>query len=369
MNTSPTVPATKLALVPDVALSGPFSYNTKVAWSPTSDWVALFDPGDWIRIGPEFPSIAILDASTGEQRAVHRGHHRVPNALGWHPLGELIASGGVDQNLHVWHAETGLCREHASVFYGHCNWISSVACDPSGKYVASGDVEGTIHLVDLTSWDVYWTPQLRGHVRVTALAFSPGGHWLLSASQEWHGETKITLWDVAAKEQRRTWRGTQAYVGNIIWSPDLCLFATIEVSVQTFVRMVHIVPIEGGALFPLWKAISAAWMDWGRRIRVVTHEGDIKDYEWVNLINFDTRAGTETSWLIRSGRERRRLVECATSGTKDYQHLFPQKPVPRSRVTAFHSPSASKVAFVEQGGVRLCSIVDVGSRALDKNLA
>ena len=355
-NTSAAVPTIRLALVPDVALSGPFSYNARVAWSPDSDCVALFDPGDWIHIDPQSSSVALLDASTGKQRTVHRGHHRIPKALGWHPLGKLIVSGGVDQNLHVWYAETGLCRENASVFYGHWYWISSVACDPTGTYVASGDVEGTIHLVDLDCWDVYWTPQLGGWKRVTALAFSPDGHYLLSASQEGHGKTTVALWNVTRRKWERNWEFQQTSVRAFARSSDLLSVVVIGESTDTAIRRVDLIQIDGNDLLTLRGVISAAWIDQGDQLRVITSDGEVKDYHWTDLIDFDTYALSNALWLRRFGGLARGLVEHATSSSSDFQRLFPETAVPRSRITPFFSPTASRIAFVERGQVSFCTV-------------
>jgi len=59
------------------------------------------------------------------------------------PDGKALASGGQDNTVRVWDAETG--RELA-VLRGHDNTVHSVVYTRDGSRIASGGRDGTVHL-------------------------------------------------------------------------------------------------------------------------------------------------------------------------------------------------------------------------------
>ena len=90
--------------------------------------------------------------------------------------GSLLASGGSDNTIRVWDAETGA---HNQTLTGHTGGVTSVSFSPDGSLLASGDSDNTIRVWDAETGAHNQT--LTGHTGgVTSVSFSPDGSLLAS---------------------------------------------------------------------------------------------------------------------------------------------------------------------------------------------
>jgi WD40 repeat protein len=100
--------------------------------------------------------------------------------------------------------EQVLCKDHSDAVMA-----LTFTCD--GKALASGDYKGTIKVWDTATGKETATFRDPG-ARLHSLAFSPDGKLLASA-----GETRTTLWDLAAKRKAAVLDG---YTSCVVFSPD-----------------------------------------------------------------------------------------------------------------------------------------------------
>ena len=104
---------------------------------------------------------------------------------------------------------------------GHTSWVSAVAFSPGGSLLASASHDETVRL-----WDVKTgreVQKLDGHTgSVSAVAFSPGGSLLASAS---HDET-VRLWDVKTGREVQKLDGHTDWVSAVAFSPGGSLLAS-----------------------------------------------------------------------------------------------------------------------------------------------
>lgn len=113
------------------------------------------------------------------------------DSLAFDQNGELLASGGSDHTVVIWHLETG--EQVDSPLSGRGNEIQSVAFSPDGKQVASASTDKVVSFWDVSTGKPA-LPALVGHAAdVMSLAFSPDGKMLASGS----ADNKIILWDLA----------------------------------------------------------------------------------------------------------------------------------------------------------------------------
>lgn len=144
-------------------------------------WWDLPDPGGFQK-SPESSSLPKLSRKI----EAHKGYTR---GVDISPDGTLVATGGNDNVVRLWAAETGkLVRE----MRGHKRHVYNVKFDPTGKSLVSGDLMGV-----LKQWDVATGKHVRdldakvlskydktfradcGGIR--GMAFSPTGKYLLVA--------------------------------------------------------------------------------------------------------------------------------------------------------------------------------------------
>jgi WD40 repeat protein len=139
------------------------------------------------------------------------------NALAVSPSDQTFAS-AVRDRIQLWDLQTG---KPIRALQGHKDWITALAFSPNGATLASASLDGTIKLWDLASGALI--ASLRSG-RVSAIGFSPDGTVLAAGGQmlKWtDGKTSlegIQLWDLATQQLRGT-LGSKA-VRAIAFSPD-----------------------------------------------------------------------------------------------------------------------------------------------------
>jgi WD40 repeat protein len=145
----------------------------------------------------------------------YHGHKANVNSVAFSPDGSIIASGGADNSVQFWYAETGKIIGKAPP-PAHTKQVTSLAFNPDGKSLASGGADGTIRLWDSSSG----TPLslLSGFEKeITILSFSPDGRNLAAGTTD----GSVILWEAASgqiiAEQNFIFDGS---VNDLSFSPD-----------------------------------------------------------------------------------------------------------------------------------------------------
>ncbi len=149
---------------------------------------AWFPDGASLLVGCGDGAIRRLDAATGDQLSVHRGHDAVVYSVAILDGGRRAASCSEDGTVRLWTLDAPPDSEPI-VMAGHKAAAYWIAVHPTGKRIATGGFDNTVRLWDPETGRQVLT--LQGHVMsVGGLAFSPDGKVLASASDD----GSIRLW-------------------------------------------------------------------------------------------------------------------------------------------------------------------------------
>jgi WD40 repeat protein len=117
-------------------------------------------------------------------------------AVAWSSDGKHYATGGSDNSIRVWDANT---KQQVVVLEGHTDEVVAVAFSPDGKRLLSGSKDFTARVWDFEKQSTVAT--LKGHAAaINAIAYSADGKMIATASND----GTVKLWEVAGYRPRGT---------------------------------------------------------------------------------------------------------------------------------------------------------------------
>jgi len=156
---------------------------------------------------------ALLDARTPVLPVhVFEGHENAVQAVAFSGARNLIASGGADRTVRIWHAETLAAR---GIYRGHREHVAALAFTPDGRRLASADLGGNVRIWSMTLRRLERSIQAHKG-KVAALAFSGDGRWLATAGED----GRVRLWDMTRPRPPRTFIGHSGAVRALSLAPD-----------------------------------------------------------------------------------------------------------------------------------------------------
>ncbi|MBL8528368.1 MAG: PD40 domain-containing protein, partial [Burkholderiales bacterium] len=177
--------------------------------------LAIDPQGRWLFSGGEDGHIIRWSLPAGEKLGEWKVEDRVGGvvALALTQDGAILASGGGSNgNITLWSVPHG---KVIATLKGHDNSIGphGLAFSRDG-YLASASYDKTARIWDLNART---SRILKGHTDdVEAVAFSPDGKWLATASDD----SEVILWDAGNGKPRRHFRGHHDFVFDITFSAD-----------------------------------------------------------------------------------------------------------------------------------------------------
>lgn len=71
--------------------------------------------------------------------------------LNWSPDDSMLASGSLDNTVHIWNMRTGICT---TVLRGHLSLVKGVTWDPIGSFIASQSDDKTVIIWRTSNWSM-----------------------------------------------------------------------------------------------------------------------------------------------------------------------------------------------------------------------
>ncbi|KAI3706479.1 hypothetical protein L6452_24259 [Arctium lappa] len=189
-----------------------------VRWAKHGRYIASGSDDQVIQIHERKPGSGTTEFGSGEAPDVEnwkialtlRGHTADVVDLNWSPDDSTLASGSLDNTIHIWDASNGICT---AVLRGHSSLVKGVTWDPIGSFIASQSDDKTVIIWRTSDWslahrtDGHWTKSL-GSTFFRRLGWSPCGHFITTT----HGFQKPR--HSAPVLERGEWTATFDFLGH-----------------------------------------------------------------------------------------------------------------------------------------------------------
>ncbi|KAM6576071.1 hypothetical protein CsatB_027908 [Cannabis sativa] len=189
-----------------------------VRWAKHGRYLASGSDDQVILVHERKPGSGTTEFGSGEPPDVEnwkvtltlRGHTADVVDLNWSPDDSTLASGSLDNTVHIWNMSNGICT---AVLRGHSSLVKGVTWDPIGSFVASQSDDKTVIIWRTSDWslahrtDGHWTKSL-GSTFFRRLGWSPCGHFITTT----HGFQKPR--HSAPVLERGEWTATFDFLGH-----------------------------------------------------------------------------------------------------------------------------------------------------------
>ncbi|KAJ6708116.1 MEMBER OF THE HIR1 FAMILY OF WD-REPEAT PROTEINS [Salix viminalis] len=189
-----------------------------VRWAKHGRYVASGSDDQVILVHEQKPGSGTTEFGSGEPPDVEnwkvamtlRGHTADVVDLNWSPDDSILASGSLDNTIHIWNMSNGICT---AVLRGHSSLVKGVTWDPIGSFIASQSDDKTVIIWRTSDWslahrtDGHWNKSL-GSTFFRRLGWSPCGHFITTT----HGFQKPR--HSAPVLERGEWAATFDFLGH-----------------------------------------------------------------------------------------------------------------------------------------------------------
>ena len=266
--------------------------------------------------------IWIYDTTTYQEVALLTAHTSAVNCLAFSPDGHILASGGEDGTILLWHRSTGAQK----VLTGSTKSVSNLVFSPDGQTLANGS-GGTIRF-----WDTITGEQKQMFTglpeNISNVSFSPDGKTIVSVTT---GDGEICVSDTITGKPKKTFtvRMTDS-VFSVAFSPDGKIVAIgnsdgiiylSDLNTGKLMRKLtgHSEDVQRVVFSPDGKTLASSsyldetvrlWdVDTGEHRRTLTeHTGDIEGLAFSpdgkTLASSGSGDGTIRFWDVRTGNEK-----------------------------------------------------------------
>lgn len=127
--------------------------------------------GKMVSIVSDANPVFVVDGDTGEQIAKLNGHQEFSFATGWHPDGNLFATGSQDRTCRVWDVRN--MGQSLCVLGAHMGAMRSLRFSSCGRFLALAEPRDIVHLYDLSTGDFGQCQEIDLFGEIAGISFTP----------------------------------------------------------------------------------------------------------------------------------------------------------------------------------------------------
>ncbi len=173
--------------------------------------------GQRLATGDRAGVLTLWETVTGHRLQSFNHQTRV-NTIAFHPDGQQIAAGCLDEKIYIWDLETKRCTQ---ILSGHLNEVWALTYILNGRFLVSGSDDCTLRFWNMAGGECeYVLDRHKGWIQTLALSYD--GNLLVTGSQD----KTVCLWELMslksgqAPQLIRTLTGHQARVTDVCFTPD-----------------------------------------------------------------------------------------------------------------------------------------------------
>ena len=183
--------------------------------------VAINATGEWIAFGAtKLGQLLVWEWQSESYVLKQQGHYFDMNTLSYSADGQNIATGGDDGKVKVWNTTSGFCFV---TFTEHSSAVSAVEFVKQGQVLFSASLDGTVRAFDLVRYRNFRTFTSPTPVQFSALAVDPSGEVVAAGSKD---SFEVFMWSVQTGKLLDVLTGHEGPISALAFSPTGNLLAS-----------------------------------------------------------------------------------------------------------------------------------------------
>lgn len=176
--------------------------------------VAINTSGEWIAFGAKkLGQLLVWEWQSESYVLKQQGHYFDMNTLSFSPDGQNVATGGDDGKVKVWNTRSGFCFV---TFTEHTSAVSTVEFAKQGQVLFTASLDGTVRAFDLVRYRNFRTFTSPSPVQFSSLAVDPSGEVVAAGSVD---SFEVFMWSVQTGKLLDILTGHEGPVSALAFSP------------------------------------------------------------------------------------------------------------------------------------------------------
>ncbi|CAE6433282.1 unnamed protein product [Rhizoctonia solani] len=232
--------------------------------------VAINPSGEWIAFGAKkLGQLLVWEWQSESYVLKQQGHYFDMNTLSFSQDGQNIATGGDDGKVKVWNTRSGFCFV---TFTEHTSAVSTVEFAKQGQILFTASLDGTVRAYDLVRYRNFRTFTSPSPVQFSSLAVDPSGEVVAAGSTD---SFEVFMWSVQTGKLLDILTGHEGPISALAFSPtgNQLASASWDKSVriwEVYGRSRAVEPFQLGS-----EALAVAFRPDGRELVATSLDGQV----------------------------------------------------------------------------------------------